>query len=171
MKRLLIVVDMQNDFITGPLGTKEAVGIVPFVMRLIRSAEKNGIDVIFTQDTHGDDYLSTQEGMRLPVPHCIEDTDGWAIYPEIARQTEGAWVFRKSTFAGISLAEHVRDVYDEITLCGVCTDICVISNALMLKAFCPETIIRVVADACAGTTVKKHRAALAVMQSCQIVID
>ena len=163
MRRLLIVVDMQRDFVNGALGTKEAQEIVPAVRSLVAAAE----EVVYTQDTHGEDYLETHEGRCLPVPHCIRGTAGWEILPEVYRS--GARIFEKGTFGSVSLAEYAA-AFDEISLCGVCTDICVVSNALLLRAFAPEAGVRVAASACAGTSSEAHQAALLTMKSCQIEI-
>lgn len=172
MRKVLIVVDMQNDFIDGALGTKEAAAIVPKVKETI---ERFDGTVFFTRDTHGEDYPDTQEGQRLPVPHCIKGTDGWRIRPELdALRKEEA--VDKATFGSVELglllkAENDREPISEITLIGLCTDICVISNALLLKAFLPETPIRVDASCCAGVTPESHKNALAAMKVCQIAVD
>ena len=163
VRRLLIVVDMQHDFVDGALGTPEAVRILPAAAALI--AGWRG-EVVYTLDTHGADYLSTQEGQLLPVPHCIRGTRGWEIVPEV-RTGKSARTFEKGTFGSIALAEYARQ-FDEIAFCGLCTDICVISNALLVKAFAPEAALSVAADACAGTTPAAHEAALAAMRSCQV---
>ena len=131
--------------------------------RLLPDAE---ID-LYTQDTHGGDYLETHEGKLLPVPHCIRCTAGWEIVPQLFRR--GARVFEKGTFGSVPLAEYAAG-YGEITLCGVCTDICVVSNALLIRAFAPEAGVRVAASACAGTSPEAHQAALLTMKSCQIEI-
>ena len=165
VKRLLVVVDMQNDFVDGALGTPEARAVVPAVQELLERERGAGSDVAFTMDTHGADYLSTQEGRLLPVPHCIKGTRGHSLVPGIGR--EGARTFEKGTFGSIALAEYARQ-FDEIAFCGLCTDICVISNALLVKAFAPEAALFVAADACAGTTPAAHEAALAAMRSCQV---
>lgn len=162
VRRLLVVVDMQHDFVDGALGTPEAVRILPAAAALI--AGWRG-EVVYTLDTHGADYLSTQEGRLLPVPHCIKGTRGHSLVPGIGR--EGARTFEKGTFGSIALAEYARQ-FDEIAFCGLCTDICVISNALLVKAFAPEAALFVAADACAGTTPAAHEAALAAMRSCQV---
>lgn len=165
MKKLLIVVDMQEDFISGALGSEQARAIVPAVRRLVEEASS----VVYTQDTHGADYAERQEGRKLPVPHCIRGTRGWEILPEVYKK--GSRIFEKGTFGSLPLAEYAkREGFDEITLCGVCTDICVVSCAMLLKAYLPETEIRVVADACAGVTPEKHAAALETMRSCQITV-
>ena len=136
LKRLLVVVDMQHDFVDGALGTPEAVRILPVVRTL---AEQWHGDVAYTQDTHGADYAATQEGKFLPVPHCIRGTRGWEIVPEV-RTGKSARIFEKGTFGSVALAEYARE-YDEVALCGVCTDICVVSNALLINSFSPETTI------------------------------
>ena len=165
-KKVLIVVDMQNDFITGSLGTPEAQAIVPKVVEKIQGF---GGTVLYTQDTHGADYLSTKEGRHLPVPHCIEGTPGWQIAEGL--QKEGEQVFDKPSFGSLALAEYVRaGGYKSVEFIGVCTDICVISNALLVGAYCPETEICVRADCCAGTTPEAHAAALCSMRSCQAEI-
>ena len=163
IKRLLIVVDMQRDFVDGALGSAAAQAIVPVVGALVSGAD----EVVYTQDTHGGDYLETHEGKLLPVPHCIRGTAGWEILPQLFRR--GARVFEKGTFGSVPLAEYAAG-YGEITLCGVCTDICVVSNALLIRAFAPEASVRVVAGACAGTSPEAHQAALLTMKSCQIEI-
>lgn len=163
LRRLLVVVDMQHDFVDGALGTPEAVCILPAVRTLVE--EWRG-DVAYTQDTHGADYAATQEGKFLPVPHCIQGTYGWEIVPEL-RTGKSARIFEKGTFGSVALAEYAKE-YDEVALCGVCTDICVVSNALLIKAFSPEAAIYCVADACAGTSPAAHEAALATMRSCQV---
>jgi nicotinamidase-related amidase len=169
----LIVVDMQVDFVNGALGTKEAQAIVPAVERCIRSAINKGAKVIFTRDTHFKNYLSTQEGRNLPVPHCIKDTPGWQIIPEL--QSFCTHVIDKPTFGSTCLMEMLRSEHEEapvssITLIGICTDICVISNAMLLKAAMPEVEIRVNADCCAGVTPESHENALSAMKMCQIQV-
>ena len=170
MKKILIVIDMQNDFIDGALGTPEAQEIVAAVRTKIKSYPPEA--VFATMDTHGADYLSTQEGRMLPVPHCIRGTQGWNIRPEIAELLTKAAIFEKPTFGSVQLAKAVGKIkgLEEIEVVGLCTDICVVSNALMLKAFLPEVTIRVDANCCAGVTPEKHRAALETMRSCQIEI-
>ena len=172
MRNYLIVVDMQNDFIDGALGTKEAEAIVEKVAEKIRSFDG---EVIFTRDTHGVDYPDTQEGKNLPVPHCIRGSEGWKIR-EGLEGIRPAAVIDKPTFGsaelGAMLARHdLEEKIGEITLIGLCTDICVISNALLIKAFLPETPIRVDAACCAGVTPQSHRNALEAMKMCQIAID
>lgn len=172
MQEILIVVDMQNDFIDGALGTKEARAIVPKVKEKI---EKFSGKVYFTRDTHEADYLSTQEGKKLPVEHCIRETTGWQISPELSGLCRETPV-DKVTFGSVGLGEYLRTENQEnpigsITLIGLCTDICVISNALLLKAFLPEVRIAVDASCCAGVTPESHKTALAAMKTCQIEIE
>ena len=170
MRKKLIVIDMQNDFIDGALGTAEAVGIVEAVKEKIRSYPPK--DVIATMDTHFENYMQTQEGKYLPVPHCVRGTEGWEIRPEIADLLKGAKVYEKPTFGSMQLAEDLKAAAEkeeiELELIGLCTDICVVSNALLLKAQMPEVRISVDASCCAGVTPQKHEAALETMRSCQI---
>ena len=170
MRKLLIVIDMQNDFIDAALGTPEAVSIVEVVKEKIRSYPVQ--DVIATMDTHGENYMDTQEGRYLPVPHCIRGSEGWQIRPDIAALLDGAKIYEKPTFGSTALAEDLRELSGkediELELVGLCTDICVASNALLLKAFMPEVKISVDAACCAGVTPEKHAAALETMRSCQI---
>ena len=165
--KYLIVVDMQNDFISGALGSADAVGIIPAVKALIEGFDGN---IIFTRDTHTEDYLSTREGKRLPVKHCIKDTEGWQICDELKPYAKQ--VVDKVTFGSTELSDIIRATADpcEITLCGLCTDICVISNAMLLKAEFPEADIRVVASASAGVSTESHNTALAAMRAVQIDI-
>ncbi len=172
MRKILLVIDMQNDFINGALGTPEAEAIID---RVVQEIEKYPLDnIIATRDTHGEDYLETQEGRKLPVPHCIKGTLGCNLHPRIRAALRGAAIMGKSTFASKKLAEKVAALAKkdelEITLVGLCTDICVVSNALLLKAYLPETPIRVIASACAGVTPESHQAALKTMEMCQIEI-
>ena len=168
--KFLIVVDMQNDFIDGALGTKEAVAILPAVKEKIRSFDGR---VLFTRDTHEADYLETQEGRNLPVEHCIKDTDGWQIHPELDALRKETPI-DKPSFGSVGLAQLLKayDTYEEkieeITLIGLCTDICVISNAMIIKAYLPETPIFVDAKCCAGVTPESHERALDAMAVCQI---
>lgn len=168
MAKVLIVVDMQNDFIDGALGTKEAVAIVPYVKEVIENFDGK---VIFTRDTHFDDYMETQEGKNLPVPHCIKDTDGWQIRAELEalRATEA---IDKLTFGSKDLADVLakEENIEEITFVGLCTDICVISNVMVVKAFYPEIPLVVDAKGCAGVTVQSHLNALEAMKMCQVKI-
>ena len=172
MRKILIVIDMQNDFIDAALGTKEAAAIVEAVKDKIRSYPAE--DVIATMDTHGENYMATQEGKYLPVPHCIRGSDGWQIRPDIAGLLAGAKIYEKPTFGSTALAADLKAVAEseeiELELVGLCTDICVVSNALLLKAAMPEVKISVDAGCCAGVTPEKHLAALETMRSCQIQI-
>ena len=176
MQNFLIVVDMQTDFVDGALGTKEAVAIVPAVKERIRQAVDTGEKIIFTRDTHQENYLETQEGRNLPVTHCIEGTDGWQIIPELWEFAKGAAaVIDKPTFGSRKLGRHLaeeneKDEIRHITLIGLCTDICVISNAMLIKAFLPEVPIKVKAKCCAGVTPESHENALAAMKVCQIEV-
>lgn len=172
MKKILIVVDMQNDFIDGSLGTKEAQKIVQSVMYKIK--QYNTSNIYATRDTHGADYLSTQEGKNLPVEHCIKGTKGWEIREEIAELLDGAIIVDKPSFGSLELAELLYEENKkeelEIELIGLCTDICVVSNAILLKAKMPEVKISVDASCCAGVTPESHTAALETMKMCQINI-
>ena len=172
MRRILVVVDMQKDFVDGALGTKEAVAIVPAVVDKIRQYEKENIFV--TRDTHQKDYLTTQEGRKLPVEHCIEGTPGWELDPTVAEAVQGAAIVNKPTFGSTELMNIIREISEKdeisIELIGLCTDICVVSNALLLKAAVPEVEISVDASCCAGVTPEKHEAALETMRSCQIQV-
>ena len=171
MKQILIIVDMQNDFIDGALGTKEAVAIVPKVEDKIRNFDGK---VFFTRDTHETWYLETQEGKNLPVPHCIRGTEGWQIRKELdaLRKTEpiDKETFGSTDLAADLLALHEDEEIGSITLVGLCTDICVISNALLLKATLPEVPIYVDAACCAGVTPESHENALKAMETCQIKV-
>lgn len=172
MSDLLIVVDMQNDFIDGALGTKEAVLIVPNVKKKIEEFRGR---VIFTRDTHFENYLETQEGKNLPVKHCIKDTEGWQIRSELdaLRKTEAV---DKVTFGSSELGSKLvkldeEEKIDSITIIGLCTDICVISNAMIAKAFLPEVPIIIDAKCCAGVSVETHENALKAMEVCQIKVE
>lgn len=173
MQEILVVVDMQNDFVTGPLGTPEARTILPKVAEKVKNFPGR---VLFTRDTHEENYLESREGRALPVPHCIRGTRGWEICPELETLRKEEPV-DKPTFGSTGLGEVLRaaDQYGEkigkITLVGVCTDICVISNALLLRAFLPEAEIAVDAACCAGVTPESHQTALRAMKACQITIE
>ena len=170
MKKLLVVVDMQEDFISGALGTAEAQAIVPAVVDAIRAFDG---DVVYTRDTHGASYLDTSEGKKLPVVHCVKGTPGWQIHPQVLQAGEGktAAIIDKPTFGSLELCDLAQTGgYDSIELLGLCTDICVISNALCLKARLWETPIGVHAGCCAGVTPDSHRNALSAMTMCQIDI-
>ena len=164
-KKLLVVVDTQVDFFTGPLGNPECLAIIPHIVKKINTFDGT---VVCTMDTHADDYLETQEGKNLPIIHCLKDTPGWMLIPEL-QGIQMSKSFYKSTFGSIELAQWIKENgYTEVVLIGVCTDICVISNAFVIKAVNPEVKITVDAACCAGLTPEKHRAALDVMQSCQV---
>lgn len=170
----LIVVDMQNDFIDGALGTPEAQAIVETVVERARAFEGC---VVFTRDTHGPNYATTQEGRNLPVPHCIKGTQGWELAPalETVRTNRSAPVFEKPSFGSLDLAcwlvaQNNAVPIDSIELCGLCTDICVVSNALTIKAHLPEVPLSVNPALCAGVTPAAHDAAIATMASCQVQI-
>ncbi len=170
MEKILIVVDMQNDFVTGALGSKDAEMIVPNVVKKVQ--EWDG-QLIFTKDTHAEEYLETHEGKNLPVEHCIKNTWGWEIIDELKslEVMKDAKVFEKGTFGSIELMEFLKGCDAEcIELIGLCTDICVVSNALMIRAFLPEIDITVDQTCCAGVTKEKHAAALETMRSCHISI-
>lgn len=170
MKKTIIVVDMQNDFVTGSLGTKEACKTVPVIEKLLKENQEN--QIIFTQDTHHEDYLSTSEGKMLPVEHCMKGTMGWEIIPELKEWTHQAIMVEKPTFGSLKLPQLISQYQPEqIILVGVCSDICVISNALILKAHFPEMPIIVYENACAGVTPDKHQAAIETMKSCQIDVQ
>jgi len=171
MAEVLIVVDMQNDFIDGALGTAEAVAIVPKVLEKVKNFDGR---VIFTRDTHFENYLETQEGKNLPVPHCIKDSDGWQICDALLPYCKELPV-NKNGFGSPGLAEQLksmdaREHLDSVTLVGLCTDICVISNAMLIKAAIPEVPITVDAACCAGVTPASHKTALEAMKMCQINI-
>ncbi|MCM1273077.1 MAG: cysteine hydrolase [Clostridium sp.] len=171
MKRLLVVVDMQNDFIDGALGTKEACGIVEPAKRYIEKAIGDDVTVVFTRDTHHENYMETQEGKKLPVPHCIEGSKGWNICDALIPFSVGRIILDKPGFGSTALMDYVTgQAFDEITLLGLCTDICVISNAMLVKAALPEAVIKVVKDCSAGVTPESHENALRAMEMCQIEI-
>ena len=168
MKKILVVVDMQNDFIDGALGTAEAVAILPYVKEKIESFDG---EVLFTRDTHAENYMDTQEGRNLPVPHCIKGTAGWEIRAELdaLRRTEA---IDKLTFGSRDLVDVLarEGEIESITFVGLCTDICVLSNAMVVKAFYPEIPLIVDARGCAGVTPESHARALEAMKMCQIKV-
>lgn len=188
--KAIVVIDMQNDFIDGVLGTPEAQAIVPVMVERLREFDSTENLILFTKDTHYENYLETQEGKNLPVPHCIEGTPGWSINKQISSYVDyeshfagySSRTIRKSrilkpTFGSTELGELIRDLtthngenyeIDEVILMGVCTDICVISNAMLIKAYCPELKVTVDASCCAGVTPESHKNALAAMKMCQI---
>ena len=173
MKKILIVVDMQKDFVDGALGSKEAEAIVCNVVKKIENFDG---DIIVTYDTHPENYMATQEGKNLPVPHCIKGTDGWKLDGKVqaAIDKKNYKAIEKPTFGSVELPEYIKSVYNpeeiEIELIGLCTDICVVSNALLLKANFLETKVSVDASCCAGVTPESHNAALTTMKMCQVNI-
>jgi len=178
---MLIVVDMQRDFVSGCLGSAEARAIVPQVAARICRADEEGTQVVLTLDTHENDYMDTREGRFLPVPHCIRGTEGWALEPEIAKACKRGMIsFEKPTFGSTALMHHVAALAGAkgyvngkgmtVELCGVCTDICVVSNAMLIKAALPEADLIIDSALCAGVTPDKHEAALETMRSCQITV-
>ena len=172
MRKILLVIDMQKDFIDGALGTPEAVAIVDRVAEEIGKYPPE--NVFATRDTHPADYLNTQEGRNLPVVHCVKGTPGWELNGKIAAALGAGQIIDKPTFGSVALAEKLAAMAAEeaidVTLVGLCTDICVVSNALLVKAFLPETPVSVIADACAGVTPASHAAALETMKMCQVKV-
>lgn len=178
MRKLLILVDLQNDFITGPLGTLEAQSIIPKVTRKIETWDG---DILTTKDIHNKNYLETQEGQNLPVPHCIVGTKGRNIDPDIQNALNNSYrykgVINKDAFGSTELPQYIRydfsdsAYYEEIHICGVCTGICVLSNAIILKSFFPEVKIIVDASCCACVTPESHKTALEAMKLCQIKVE
>ena len=173
-KKLLVVVDMQKDFVDGSLGTAEAVSILPKVTACVEAYRRmEDSEIVFTRDTHEENYLQTQEGRLLPVVHCIRGSEGWQLVKEVeALRTEADRVFDKPTFGSVELGRYVAgmDDLEEVALIGLCTDICVISNALLIKANKPEVSVSVIADCCAGVTPESHKNALSAMKMTQISI-
>lgn len=173
MKKFLVVVDMQKDFVDGALGTQEAVKIVPAVVEKINNFDG---EIFATFDTHFEDYLQTAEGKNLPIPHCIKGTDGWELYKNVAVALEKKRYtpVEKVTFGSVDLPALIKEATQgeefSVELVGLCTDICVVSNALMIKAHFPEAQVSVDENCCAGVTVESHIAALTTMRSCQIEI-
>lgn len=179
MKKVLVVVDMQNDFTTGVLGNAECVAAIPQVLEVIKNGDYD--EIVATRDTHGEDYMETTEGKHLPVVHCIKGTEGWELVPEIAEALkeacpEGVKIFDKPTFGSVELGAYLKEIYDatdklEIDLVGVCTGICVISNATLAKAFCPNADVKVIAKACACVTPQTHQTALEAMATFQVEVQ
>ena len=173
MKKVLVVVDMRNDFITDALRNEDAIKIVPYVKKKIDEAVEKGDTIIYTRDTHGDDYMETEEGKNLPVKHCIKGSEGWQIIPELNAEENAAKIIDKETFGSRDLAEYFKENandIDEVEFIGVCTDICVISNVLLTKAMIPNKKIIVDAKGCAGVTKESHDTALAAMKACHIKV-
>ena len=176
MSKVLVVVDMQNDFVTDALRNEEGIKIVPNVVKKVESAANAGDTIIFTRDTHEEDYLSTEEGKNLPVVHCIKGTKGWEIIDALTPYvSKAAAVIDKPAFGSVELAEKIRDLAQndeklEVELIGLCTDICVVSNALVIKAFNPNIHISVDSGCCAGVTPETHSAALETMKTCHVEV-
>ena len=174
MKKFLVVVDMQKDFVDGALGSREAVAIVPAVVKKIESFDG---EIFVTYDTHFENYMQTSEGKHLPVPHCIKGTDGWQLNNDVENALSGKKFTKveKNTFGSVDLPKLIEQAADgedfAVELIGLCTDICVVSNALLIKATFPEAPIAVDAGCCAGVTPQAHETALATMASCQITIE
>ena len=177
--KILVIVDMQNDFLTGPLGNKECEAVVKKVCEVVKNGGYDG--VIFTKDTHQADYMSTQEGKKLPVEHCIEGTDGWKVCDDILRAVDEKFTakeqkeFCKNTFGSVTLGEYLRATYSEgknleLDFVGVCTGICVINNVSIAKAFCPEAEVNVIENACACVTEQSHKTAIEAMKTFQVNI-
>jgi nicotinamidase-related amidase len=167
--KLLLVIDMQNDFIDGVLGSKEAPLIIETIQNKINQYKKNNFPVVFTRDTHDKNYLQTQEGRNLPVEHCIKNTRGWEITSKL--DTTGAFIFDKPSFGSIELGQYIKANYahvEEIEVVGLCTDICVIANVMILKAALPEVVVTVERSCCAGVTSQSHNNALEAMKMCQV---
>lgn len=171
MKKIIVVVDMQNDFIDGSLGTAEAQEMLPRLKEKLKQVTDSGsAELIFTMDTHGENYLQTQEGKNLPVEHCLKGSHGWEITPELqefVKQSKA--VVKKPTFGSLELPKLLGEA-EEVELVGLCTDICVISNAMVIKAAYPEVQVSVDASCCAGVTPESHKNALAAMKMCQIKV-
>lgn len=163
MKKTLIVVDMQNDFINMALGTAEAAAILPKVKAKIAEYAQNGYEIIYTRDTHGENYLNTHEGKKLPVPHCIKGTKGWEIAEDL--YVDGCKIIDKPNFGWHNWKE---ENLEDVEIIGLCTDICVVSNALIIKASFPDANLTVDKSCCAGVTPESHNAALKTMEMCQI---
>lgn len=171
MKSLLVVVDMQKDFVSGALGTAGAREILPRVEKKVRDAKAGGVSLAYTMDTHKQGYLETQEGKNLPVVHCVEGTDGWALCPELSGLLADAKAFHKPSFGSLALGEYVKNEgFDRVELVGVCTGICVISNAVLIKAYAPEVAVFVDGDACACVTPESHQTALDAMKLLQVTV-
>lgn len=174
--KVLIVIDMQNDFLHGALRNEQGIQIIPKVVEKIKECKKQSYEIIATRDTHGENYLNTQEGQNLPVVHCVKGSYGWEINSDVSGALENCLIFDKPTFGSTELANYLKNRYSscesetQFELVGVCTDICVISNANLIKAVLPESKIFVHSKLCAGVSPKSHETALLAMQSCQIKI-
>lgn len=161
-----IVIDMQNDFCTGALANKDAVTIIPRIKAELQAAKAEKANIIFTRDTHSENYLETGEGKHLPVKHCVKDTEGWQVVPELMEETDEDTLFIDKLHFGYDGWEEFIKEGDEVVICGTCTDICVVSNSLAIKAI-ENVEVTVIADCCAGLTKESHEAALKVMECCQ----
>lgn len=161
-----IVIDMQNDFCTGALANKDAVAIIPRIKAELQKARAEGSNIIFTRDTHSENYLETGEGKHLPIKHCVKDTKGWQVVPELMEETDEDTLFIDKLHFGYDSWEEFIKEGDEVVICGTCTDICVVSNSLAIKAI-ENVEVTVIADCCAGLTKEGHEAALKVMECCQ----
>lgn len=169
MKEILVVVDMQNDFLTGALKNHNAAQVIQSVAEEIAIFQNKRCEIVYTRDTHGADYLSTQEGKRLPIPHCIEHTAGWEIFPALL--TSGSKIFDKRYFGSLELAKYIESGgYESAELVGVCTDICILANAVLIKTVAPECHVCVKEKACAGVSQISHETAIAAMRGMQIDI-
>lgn len=172
--KALLVIDMQVDFVTGALANEEAQKIIGRLQEKIEDYRSQGLPVLFTRDTHGEDYMETQEGRLLPVPHCVKGSDGWQIIEELREGLKDDCVLDKPTFGCMELPKWLREKLggapSEIEMVGVCTDICVISNAMILKAAFPETVVKVDSSCCAGVSPQSHETALDAMKACQIIV-
>lgn len=173
-KKVLFVIDMQVDFVTGALANEEAQKIIGNIAEKIKTYEEAGDYVFFTRDTHGENYMETQEGNMLPVPHCMEGSDGWQIVDELKAFANKENTLDKPSFGSLELPKWVYKKtdgdFDEMEFCGVCTDICVISNAMIMKAAFPELKLTVDSSCCAGVTPESHQTALDAMAACQMII-
>ena len=175
MQNFLIVVDMQNDFVTGSLGSEDAKNIVDNVVSRVKYGEDLGEIIIFTRDTHDADYFNTQEGKKLPVSHCVKNTQGWHIVPELKGLASNKMIIDKPTFGSVELMQLIKKANEtepvgEVTLLGLCTDICVISNAMLIKNALPEITVKVDASCSAGVSKQSHNNALSAMKCCQIEV-
>ena len=173
--KALLVIDMQVDFVTGALANEEAQKIIGRIREKIETYRQAGYPVFFTRDTHGENYMETQEGRLLPVPHCIKGSEGWQIVEELRDCAEEEDILDKPAFGCLELPKWLLDKLgqapDEIELVGVCTDICVISNAMILKAAFPETTVKVDGSCCAGVSPQSHETALSAMKACQVAVQ
>ena len=171
MKRLLIVVDFQNDFVNGSLGFDQAKELEKPIVELIKEYQKNNDEVVYTMDTHPQNYLKTYEGKHLPVTHCVENTEGWQLYGQVKNLLKNARCFIKPTFPSLELAEYLKDKeYQDITLVGLVSHICVLSNAIMAKAALPQTPIRIMMNATSSIDLETHKKSIDVMKSMQIEV-